>query len=233
MLTMRSLGLWGLCLLTWCALELPLAWAGDRVPLKLSPQPVFFEDFEQGLSDRWEPTDPSAWELRKQGDNTVYALIKAKSNYEPPVRSPYNRNLVKDVEVTDFVLDVKFQSTSRDYGHRSLCLFFGYQDASHFYYVHFGKIADPHANQIFIVNDSPREKISLTTTEGTNWDDEWHRARIVRNVTSGRIEVFFDDMKTPVMTAEDKTFLHGRVGIGSFDDPGNFDDIRLTGTLKK
>ena len=44
---------------------------------------------------------------------------------------------------------------------------------------------------------------------------------------SGEIRVYFDDMKTPAMTATDKTFGAGRVGFGSFDDTGNFDDIRI------
>ena len=45
----------------------------------------------------------------------------------------------------------------------------------------------------------------------------------------GTIEIYFDDMKKPVMTASDKTFGAGRVGIGSFDDHGNWDDFKLHG----
>ena len=29
------------------------------------------------------------------------------------------------------------------------------------------------------------------------------------------------------MKAEDKTFLKGGVGFGSFDDTGNFDDVKI------
>ena len=36
-------------------------------------------------------------------------------------------------------------------------------------------------------------------------------------------------MKTPAMTAHDKTFGHGRIGVGSFDDTGMFDDIIVRG----
>ena len=82
-----------------------------------------------------------------------------------------------------------------------MCLFFGYQDPAHFYYVHLGKKTDDHANQIFIVNGADRKKISTKTTDGTNWNDDWHSVKIVRKVADGSIEVYFDDMKTPVMTA--------------------------------
>ena len=133
------------------------------------------------------------------------------------------------VTVSDFELDVSLQSTVKDYNHRSLVIVFGYQDPAHFYYVHFGKKTDDHANQIFIVNGAPRSKISTKTTPGTPWDDAWHRVKIVRTVGDGNTAVYFDDMHTPVMTAADKTFAWGQIGVGAFDDLGNFDDVELRG----
>jgi hypothetical protein len=199
-------------------------------PKEFNGLPLLYADsFDSGKATRWEPTDASAWKVEKQDNNFVYHLLKRRSKFEPPVRQPYNRSLLKGINVGSFVLDVKLQSTIPDYNHRDLCLFFGYQDDSHLHYVHFGKKADPYANQIFIVNDKPRLKISITTSKGTNWNDAWHHTRIVRDAKSGKIEVYFDDMKTPVMTAVDKTFTWGRVGVGSFDDTGNFDQIRLYG----
>jgi hypothetical protein len=144
-------------------------------------------------------------------------------------REQLNIALLKDIAVGDFILEARLQSTVKDYGHRDMCLFFGYQDPAHFYYVHFGKQTDDHANQIFIVNGADRKKISTKTTLGTNWNDEWHQVKIVRRVSDGTIEIYFDDMTTPVMTATDKTFAWGRIGIGSFDDTGNWDDLKLRG----
>jgi len=185
------------------------------------------EDFEQG-ADRWEPTDSQAWKVIDINGNKVYSQFQ-RSKYRPPHRSPYNISLLKDVVVGDFVLTAKVQSTCREYPHRDMCLFFGYQDPAHFYYVHLGKRADPHANQIFIVNHAPRTMITRKKSPGTPWDDQWHRVKIVRQVADGTIEVYFDDMQTPVMTAVDKTFTWGRVGLGSFDDTGNWDDVKLWG----
>ncbi len=190
---------------------------------------VFSENFETGNYDRWEPSDPTAWQVIKQGENQVVNLNKKRSNFEPPVRSPYNRLLAKNVVVTDFVLDVHLQSTHPDYNHRDLCLFFGYQDDAHLYYLHLGQRMDPHANNIFVVNGEPRKSISLKTTEGTPWDHNWHHARIERDVESGTIKVYFDDMTKPAMQAIDKNFTWGRIGVGSFDDTGNFDNILLYG----
>jgi len=214
-----------LCLALCAATSLP---AEELMGLPL----VYQDDFSADDTARWEQSDPKAWKLVKQGENQVYQQFQ-QSKVKTPVRSPFNRALVKDVIVGDFILDLKFQSTARDYPHRSLCLFFGYQDPAHMYYVHFGQKTDDHANQIFIVNDAPRTKISTKTTDGTPWNNEWHRARIIRKVDAGTIEVYFDDLETPVMTAVDKTFTWGQIGIGSFDDTGCFDDIKLYGQLVK
>lgn len=208
-------------------LSCEVAFAADELPL------VFKDGFEKG-ADYWQPSDAKAWRLKevaaKDGDqNHVFSQHAKKSDFNPPHRSPFNIALLKDVAVTDFEFTAKVLSTHEDYDHRDAVLVFGYQDAAHFYYVHFGKKADDHANQIFIVNDAPRLKISATSTAGTPWDDDWHTVRVRRDVTSGSIEVFFDDLDNPVMTAKDKTFEWGRVGLGTFDDTADFDDVELKG----
>ena len=192
---------------------------------------VFTTDFEDGSLWDWQPTDPQAWRIEDSGGSRVLALYK-QSNYEPEVRSPVNINLIKDVVVTDFVLELKMHSTTKDYGHRDMCLFFGYQDPSHFYYVHIANQSDAHANSIFIVNGQPRVSIAKTRTEGTKWDENWHTVRLERDVENGTIKVFFDDGVAPIMTAVEHNFKWGRIGVGSFDDTGQFDDIRLLGREK-
>jgi hypothetical protein len=187
------------------------------------------EDFERG-SARWQPTDSEAWRVIETPRGRVYSLFQ-QSHFKPPHRSPLNFALLKDTIVSDFVLEAKVQSTVKDYDHRDMVLVFGYQDPAHYYYVHFGKKADDHANQIFIVNDAPRAKISTKTTPGTPWDDAWHSLKIVRSVADGKIEIYFDDPQTPAMTAADKTFAWGQIGIGSFDDLGNYDDVVLHGIV--
>ena len=58
-------------------------------------------------------------------------------------------------------------------------------------------------------------------------EQQWHQARVRRDVASGQIEVYFDDRPAPIMTATDRTLARGRVGVGSFDDTAEFRDIRV------
>ncbi len=212
-----------------CGLFPPAAFADAPAPKTVRDLPLLYEDdFDAPALDRWAPTDSGAWAFTQDGDRRVYALAK-KSTYRPKVRSPYGVSLLKDVIVGDFVLDAWLRSTTPDYGHRDMCVVFGHQDAEHFYYAHFGLKADAHSNTIMIVDGKPRTSIAKTRTDGTPWTEGYHHVRIARDTTSGSIEVYFDDMSKPVMTAEDRTFTWGRVGVGSFDDIGNVDRVVLWG----
>ena len=200
----------------------------DRPEAAIDLPLVFEADFEAGDTTGWTFTDPAAWTIGKVEDQRVLEL-NAASDYEPEVRSPLNIAWIEGLDLDDFVLDVDLRSTTPDYGHRDLCLFFGKQDASHFYYVHLGKEADPHAHSIFLVDGAPRVSIAQDRTDGTPWTDDWHHVRVVRKAESGLIAVYFDDMETPIMTSTDSTFEHGGLGVGSFDDTGQFDSIRIWG----
>ena len=189
---------------------------------------VCFEDFESGAG-RWTQTDADAWKIVIEDGNHVYSQYQ-RSQYEPPVRSPYNMALVKDLQVDDFVLQARMKQTGKEYGHRDMCIFFGYQDPAHFYYVHIATKADAHANSIFLVNGQPRVSIADERTEGTDWGTGYHDVRVVRDCSTGAIEVYYDDMDKPIMRANDDTFMTGRIGFGSFDDTGNIDDIMVWGS---
>ena len=187
------------------------------------PTIAFQEDFEAG-SARWEMLDPATWRIIERDGNRTLEITARNSDYKPPVRSPGHVALIKDLQLGSFDLTFKVRSTKDTGNHRDCCVFFGYQDDQHFYYVHFGAKPDPHSGQIMIVNEAPR--LAVTKNERlTPWDDQWHTVRVERNVDSGTIKAYFDDMTTPHMEVIDKNFKVGRIGIGSFDDLNEFDDL--------
>ncbi len=187
------------------------------------PKPVFEDRFESG-TDRWQILDPGTWRIADRGDNKTFEITERGSEYKPPVRSPGHVALIKDLDLESFDITFKVRSTKDTGNHRDCCVFFNYQDDQHFYYVHLGARPDPHSGQIMIVKESPR--LALTTNEKpTPWDDKWHDVKVERKVDSGSIKVYFDDMTTPHMEVVDKNFKTGSMGIGSFDDLNEFDDV--------
>jgi len=59
-------------------------------------------------------------------------------------------------------------------------------------------------------------------------DTGWHRIRVRRDVSSGQIDVWSDVGDQPLFTVVDRHFSWGQIGIGSFDETGDFDDVELT-----
>jgi hypothetical protein len=178
-------------------------------------------------------SDPSVWKFGKDDKGNGFLELNYnrktyKSSYTPKHRSPVHIAILRNYPVTDFVLDMELQSTTEPYDHQDLCLFFGFQSPEKYYYAHIAKKADMNAHNVFIVNAADRKNIAKETTKGIEWKkDTWHKVRLLRQGTTGKIELYFDDMTKPIMKGEDKTFGKGYVGFGSFDDTGRFRNLKL------
>lgn len=201
----------------------------------LDAEPVFQTDFEhEDAFAEWLPTQQDRWKITDfRGEQSkALHLLGVSKKYKPPHRSPHSIALLKDHVFGDFVLTAKVMTLQNSRGHRDMDVFFGWQDPANFYYVHLGEKPDPHSSQIFIVDDEPRTAITTKNTGGIHWEDEhWHDVKVVRKVDDGTIEIYFDDMKNPAKVAKDKTYKWGMIGLGSFDDLGAWDDIRINGEL--
>ncbi|MBM3824927.1 MAG: hypothetical protein FJ404_18935 [Verrucomicrobia bacterium] len=207
-----------------CRAQTALADRPRHVPagFSLQWQPNFDDD---AILQQLEFTDAKAWRRNTHEGRAVLELV-GNSRYTSKVRSPSSIALLTTRRFGDFLLEAELLQTGRDYGHRDLCLFFGFQDPGHYYYVHFASKTDPEANQIFIVNEKPFTKISTKTTAGSHWgQNQWHRVRVQR--IGNKISVWFDDMTTPAMLAEDASFGAGYLGFGSYNDSGMFAQVRV------
>lgn len=188
---------------------------------------------EPSCADDFIFSDPRAWRARS-GPRGPALELREKSTYRPPHRSPLSIALIEGVEVRDFDLEVDLIQTGRNYGHRDLCLFFGFQSPSRFYYTHLATSPDANAHNVFLVNNAPRTNLIPPLTTGIDWGREiWHHVRIERRVDEGTIKVYWDDEGEPVLTATDTTIGWGRVGFGSFDDSGLVKNVVLRAPVKR
>lgn len=170
-------------------------------------------------------TQPDKWIL-SEGKSGKALEFTGISDYQPPHRSPHTIGLISDMKFGSFVMEADFLQTGREYGHRDMCIIFGFQDPSHFYYSHIASKMDDNAHQIMLVNDAPRKKISSFTTQGIEWGDKiWHKVKVERNVELASIKIYFDG--NLIQEARDTTFRDGYIGFGSFDDSGKVDNITI------
>lgn len=189
-------------------------------------RPAYEQNFEKKMALKgFRFTQPDKWILSEGKEGTALEFTGI-SDYKPPFRSPHTIGLISDVKFGSFILEADLLQTGKEYGHRDMCIIFGFQDPSHFYYSHIATKMDDNAHQIMIVNNAPRTKISSFTTQGVEWGDKvWHKVRVERIIESGSIKIFYDG--TLIQEATDKTFGKGYIGFGSFDDSGKIDNVKI------
>jgi hypothetical protein len=186
-------------------------------------QITFRDNFASGKLDAWQFPFPEDWEILTEGPRH---FLHMKRNREPGVpRRPLQFALLKGARVGSF----EFQTGVRREG-QSMIVVFNYVDTLHFYYVHLSGdrgTEQPVHNGVFIVNGEPRKRIAGTEAPPALPDREWHRVRLVRDAATGSIEVFMDEAKKPLFSVIDDTFTCGQIGLGSFDETGDFTDVKL------
>jgi hypothetical protein len=151
-------------------------------------------------------------------------------SYAPMYRSPFTVAIVKGFKVKSFVLDAEMLQTSPSGdGHRDMVLIWSFVSPTQFYYAHISTAHDGVAHNIHIVNNADRNAISDTFTPGYDWGrDVWKKLRVVRNADDGSMAVYDRDaIATPILTANDTTFLEGYVGFGSFDNTGRVRNVEV------
>jgi hypothetical protein len=181
-----------------------------------------------GALDRFTLDGTGTWEVRDR----MLVLTKAGTP-GGPIRRPAALAVLESEPLARATVQVEMRSTApEEVKNRDLEIIFGYQSASRFYYVHLAGITDPNHNGIFLVDDKDRRRIDDGKAPPQLKDREWHRVRLERDGATGQIDVFVDGSAKPVLHAADTTIPSGRVGLGSFDDTGEFRRLSVSGALK-
>ena len=184
------------------------------------PVAVVQDCADAASSDAFHYSDEAVFRHIVRADGPCLALVDA-ADYQPPVRSPRAIALLRDVAFGDFDLECELLQTGRDYGHRDMCVFFGFASPQQFYYVHLAPKPDAHAHNVFRVHDAPRVALANVPANGIDWGrDRWHHVRIERRLQDGSIRVYWDHGAAPILQARCRELGWGRIGFGSFDDPG-------------
>lgn len=182
---------------------------------------------------RWSFADAKAWKWSGEGQARTLQLV-AQNAWKPAFRSPMNLAWFCGREWKDFTLTAEVRLKKFDAGNNDLCIAFGRTEENRFYYVHLGEKADAAHHQIHLVDRADRKPVTSYRTAGTPWKEgTWHRVKVVLNTATGDIGVWFDDMEKPLLAAKDKSLVEwGRIGLGSFDDLGEFRQVKVRGTSR-
>lgn len=208
--------------------EVPLTKDGARKPAVDGVPEGYDLVYQQDFSDPvaaakdFVVSDPDVWQVTAEGglEHTE------RANYDPPHRSPHNIALLRTLQVDDFVLEAEVQQTGREYGHRDLCVFFGFRGPADYAYAHVATSADANAHHIQRVKDGPRTPITTDRTAGVAWGvDVWRTLRVESRAETQEVRVFVDGVR--VLTAPRTSVGSGHIGFGSFDDVGRMRKLRI------
>jgi glucose/arabinose dehydrogenase len=182
------------------------------------------------FDDSWFSDGSGTWTV--SDDETL--TLRVAGTPAGPIRRPAAIALLRDYAFGDVSLEAEIRSTADASTIEADMLFvFGYQSPTRFYYVHLSGVTNQNHNGIFVVDGADRRRLSDLTSTPQLADRDWHRARLERDATSGRIAVYMDGAEEPGLVAFDKTFGSGSVGFGSFDDTGEIRRVVVRGALHR
>ncbi len=149
-------------------------------------------------------------------------ILDKTGEQRPPVRRPGEYALLKsDHPIGGFTVEaLTLEPESKK--NRDVCLIFGYQDDTHFYYAHISSNSDNKFHNIIMrVDGDSRTRINLEQDPEARLSNGWKTLRL-QHEADGDIQVFVNDLETPLMTAKDTTYPVGKIGFGAFDDRAAF-----------
>jgi len=172
----------------------------------------------------WTVPAASDWKIEQQGGTQVLRLVTPR-NPLPGPRRPIQFALADTPDLEK----VTVEADMRPLGH-SLIIVYAYRDPAHFDYAHLSidtATKEPHHNGVFHVYGGERVRISDTDGPAAFSSSGWHHVQLVWEGKSGEVRVSVDGQSIPALHAVDLSLRSGRVGIGSFDETGDFKNVKI------
>ncbi len=178
----------------------------------------------------WTVPEASDWQIQKDGDAEVLRLQTARGPVPGP-RRPIQFALSDMPDAREATVEADIQPLKR-----SVIIVYAYQDEAHFNYAHLSTDTaqkQPVHNGIFHVFGGERVRISSQAGPASfPAINRWYHVKLVFNGTTGSVDVSVDNQAIPALHAVDLSLTHGKVGIGSFDETGEFKNVKLTGVFQ-
>ncbi len=175
------------------------------------------------FGQQWSVPNRADWKV----EGGVLHLLVGK---EPPKDTPRRPMQFALADQGDYSR-VRVEADMRPLG-RSLIIVYAYRDDEHFDYAHLSRdtaAKQSKHNGIFHVYGGERVGISSEDGPAAFDGQGWHHVVLDWNGGTGAVEVQVDGKAVPALRAVDVSLRRGRVGIGSFDETGEFRNVKISG----
>jgi hypothetical protein len=177
---------------------------------------------------QWTVPNASDWSTGEEAGSPVLHLVTGR-NPLPGPRRPFQFALAD----TPPFRKVTIEADAKPLG-RSVMLVFAYRDPAHFDYAHFSidtGIKQPVHNGVFHVYGG--ERVRISSPDGPSafqTNKRWYHIKLVWDGSTGNVQGSVGGREIPALHAVDLSLREGKIGIGSFDETGDFKNVKITGT---
>jgi hypothetical protein len=175
------------------------------------------------------------WTVQQASDWAVEnGVLRLRVSAEPPPgkpRRPQKYALLDSKPYTRATIEGEVKRNGR-----SLILVYGWQDDAHYNYAHISSdeaVKQNVHNGMFHVFGGERVRISRLDGPASFTTQDWVPVKLVFDGESGRCYVEVNGKQNPSLEAVDLSLRWGRVGMGSFDETGDFRNFRITGEKRE
>jgi len=179
------------------------------------------------FGQKWTVQSATDWVV---GDN----LLQLKISAEPPAgqpRRPTKFALLESKPYSKVTVEAEVKRNGR-----SVAIVYAWQDDAHYNYAHIS--VDTAASQnvhngMFHIFGGERVRMSSLEGPGSLPTQDWTPVKLVFDGESGKCYVEVSGKRNPSLEAVDLSLRWGRVGLGSFDETGDFRNVRITGETRE
>ena len=176
----------------------------------------------------WAVPVASDWQVVQADGTQVLRLVKDRGPLPGP-RRPMQFALADTQELGRITVEADVKPLGD-----SLLIVFAYRDEAHFDYAHLSTdtaVRQPMHNGIFHVYGGERVRISADRGPAAfQARGRWHHVTLTHDAATGAVSVMVDGEALPALKAVDASLGAGKIGIGSFDETGEFKNVRIATT---
>ncbi len=179
------------------------------------------------FGQKWTVQSAADWVV---GEN----LLQLKVSAEPPAgqpRRPTKYALLESKPYSKVTVDAEVKRNGR-----SVIIVYAWQDVAHYNYAHISvdtATSQNVHNGIFHIFGGERVRMSSLEGPGSLPTQEWTPVKLVFDGETGKCYVEVNGKRNPSLEAADLSLRWGRVGLGSFDETGDFRNVKVTGETRE
>ncbi len=193
--------------------------------LCLATAALFAADTLDVFGRSWSVPVMADWKVEQQDGVQVLRLVEHRGPLPGP-RRPIQFALTEVLEYASLTLEADVKPLGS-----SLLIVFAYRDAAHFDYAHLSVdtgAKQPVHNGIFHVYGGERVRISSEQGPAAfPATGRWYHVKLTHNAHAGTVDVTVDGQPVPALHAVDFSLAAGKTGPGSFDETGEFKNVRI------